>query len=261
MKTRNFIFITLIFLAAVFSACEYDNYDGPSCYLTGTVTYDGKPYVFDGNTSVLKVCQKGFGKDDGGVGIRINEDGKFSQLLFAGKYYMTLSNHQYPFQFADFNPLGAGLGYDTLEIDLDSNKEMNLEVIPYYIIDSVTYLPIEETLTTLNVTVYFHRNDDPRLPEVLPKVQRAFLFAGINPHVNSATTLTKASRPLNVTDKGDVTMRLELSKYRSSTYYVNNYRDFMYIRVGLVLDAEFVASGYYLFSDLYKIENVPYLTE
>ena len=85
------------------------------------------------------------------------------------------------------------------------------------------------------------------------------IVAGINEHINNATTLTKASRPLSVTGSGDVTMRLDLNKYRSSTYYVNNYRDYMYFRVGLVLDAEFVASGYYLFSDLYRVDNVPYV--
>ncbi len=261
MKTRYFIFCSLVLLSLLFTACEYDNYSAPDCFLTGKVTYNGKPYVFDGNTNVLRVYQKGFGKTDNGVSIRISEDGSFSQLLFPGKYYMTLANQQYPFQFADFTSLGAGLGYDTLEFDIDSNKEMEFEVIPYYLIDSVTYLPLDETSTTLNVTVYFRRNPDSRLPEELPKVQRAFVFAGINEHINSATLLTKASRPLSVTDIGDVTMRLELNKYRSSTYYVNNYRDFMYFRVGLALDAEYVASGYYIFSDLYRVENVPYVNE
>ncbi len=258
MKTRSFILMTLMF-AMTFVACEYDNYDAPDCFLTGKLTYNGKPYVFDGNVSVLRVYQKDFGKTDNGISIRVKEDGTFSQLLFPGKYYMTLANRQYPYQFADFNSLGAGLGYDTLEIDIDGNKELNLEVIPYYIIDSVTYIPLDETSETLNVTVYFSRNKDSRLPEELPKVQRAFVFAGINEHVNSATTLTKASRPLSVTESGDVTMRLDLNKYRSSTYYVNNYRDYMYFRVGLVLDAEYVASGYYLFSDLYRVDNVPYV--
>ncbi|MBR1808168.1 MAG: DUF3823 domain-containing protein [Paludibacteraceae bacterium] len=259
MKTRYFIFSSIVFILLAFVACEYDNYSEPDCQLSGRVVYDGKPYVFDGNTNVLKVYQKGFGKKDNGINIRINEDGTFSQMLFPGKYYMTLANQQYPFQFADFASLGAGLGYDTLEIDVDGAKEMELEVIPYYVIDSVTYPPLDETATTLNVTVYFSRNKDPRLPEVLPKVQRAFVFAGINQHINSATTLTKASRPLSVTESDNVTMRLELNKYRSSTYYVNNYRDYLYFRVGLVLDAEFVASGYYLFSDLYRVDNVPYV--
>lgn len=259
MKKLSLLLIPVI--ALTFAACEVDNYDGPECFLTGSVFYKDKPYVFDGNSSVLRVYQKGFGKEDNGQSIRINEDGTFSKLLFGGKYYMTLANHQYPFQFADFHSLGAGAGYDTLEFDLDSNKEMKFEVIPYYIIDSVTYVPLDETSTTLNITVYFSRNDDPRLPAVLPKVQRAYVFAGINQHVNSATTLTKASRPLSVTTSGDVTMRLELSKYRSSTFYVNNYRDYLYFRVGLALDAAEVASGYYLFSDLYKVENVPYVTE
>ena len=84
MKKLNILFAFC--LALCLSACEYDNYDGPECRFTGHVTYQGKPYVFDGNKSVLKAVQKGFGKNDGGTPIRINEDGTFAQLLFAGDY-------------------------------------------------------------------------------------------------------------------------------------------------------------------------------
>ena len=240
MKMLNIFFAFC--LALCLTACEYDNYDGPECRFTGHVTYQGKPYVFDGNKGVLKAVQKGFGKNDGGTSIRINEDGTFAQLLFAGDYYLTLDNRQYPFQFADFNSLGAGIGYDTIP-------------------DSVGFDPLDEESTELKVTVRIRRNPDERLPETLPMVTRVFTYVGINQHVNSATTLTKASRPLKVSDEVTVSMRVDLSKYRDATYYVNNYRDYLYFRVAVELDATYVASGYYLLSDLYRVDNVPYVTQ
>lgn len=255
------LFFVLCLAAWLFSACEYDNYPAPDCYFTGRVTYQGKPYQFDGNKTVLKAVQKGFGKNDGGTSIRIADDGTFSQLFFAGDYYLTLDNRQYPFMFADFQSLGSGLGYDTIPMHLTTNAEREFEVIPYYLIDSVGFDPLNADSRELKVTVRIRRNPDLRLPADLPMVTRAFVYVGTNSHVNSATTLTKASRPLKVTDEVEVSMRVDLTKYRNPTYYVNNYRDYLYFRVGVELDATYVASGYLLFSDTYRVDNVPYITE
>lgn len=260
MKKCN-LFLSILCIATLFTACEYDNYDGPECRFTGIVTYQGKPFVFDGNASVLKAVQKGFGKEDSGTPIRISEDGTFSQLFFAGDYYLTLANQQYPFMFPEFKSLGTGLGYDTIPMTLTGNAERNFEVIPYYLMDSIYYEPLDSTSEELKVTIHIKRNPDTNLPDTLPMVTRAFVYVGINQHVNSSTTLSKASRPLKVTDETDVTIRVDLAKYRNATYYVNNYRDYLYFRVGLELDANYVASGYYLLSELYKVENVPYITE
>lgn len=259
MKKCN-LFFSICCMAFLFAACEYDNYKGPECRFTGTVVYQDKPFVFDGNVSVLKAVQKGFGKDDPGTPVRINEDGTFSQLLFAGDYYLTLANQQYPFLFADFKSRGQGLGYDTIPMTLTGNAERSFEVIPYYLMDSISYEPLDSTSTELKVTIHIMRNPDSRLPMELPKVTRAFVYVGINQHVNSSTKLSKASRPLKIEDEGEVTVRVDLANYRSTTYnYVNNYRDYLYFRVGLVLDATYVSSGYYLLSDLYRVDNVPYI--
>lgn len=258
---KNILFLTLCGIAVLFAACEYDNYKGPECRFTGNVTYQGKPFVFDGNASVLKAVQKGFGKNDPGTPVRINEDGTFSQLLFAGDYYLTLANKQYPFQFADFKSLGQGLGYDTIPLTLTGNTQRDFEVIPYYFMDSIGYEPLDSTSTELKVTIRIKRNHDPSLPDSLPKVTKAFVYVGINQHINSATTLSKGSRPLKIEEEGEVTVRVDLTKYRSSTYYVNNYRNYLYFRVGLELDAAYVDSGNYLLSDLYRVDNVPYITE
>jgi len=253
---RLHIFLTVM-LALVLASCEYDNYDGPQYYFTGNVTYEGKAFVADGNANILKACQKGFGKTDGGQKIRISEDGTFSQLFFGGDFYMTLYNQRFPFQFVDFPSLGLGLGYDTIPMTIKKNEQRDFEVIPYFVFDTVYYVQPDENSTTLDVKIRFHRNPDSRLPEDVSYVQRAFLFVGTTPHVNSATVLSKGSRPMKIYDEsGEVTIKIELNKYRSATYYPNNYRDYLYFRIGLNLKD---IDACYLFSDLYKVENVPYV--
>lgn len=255
MKKLKYIIAMLIALVGL-ASCEYDNYEGPQFQFRGNVFYGDSNIVFDSNVNILKACQKGFGKTDGGQHIRISDEGTFSQLFFAGDYWLTLSNNQYPFIFPDFPSLGNGLGYDSVFVHIDSDKQMNFECIPYYVFDEITYTPLDENSTTLDVTFTFHRNNDPRLPEELPYVKRTFLYAGINPHVNTGTTLSKGSAPMKITTEKTVTIKLDLSKYRSSTYYPNNYRDYLYFRIGLQIDG---SDGYYLLSKLIRVDNVPYV--
>lgn len=253
MHMKKYMFIFTIFLAL--ASCEYDNYKGPDCLLTGKVTYNGKPFVFDSNVSALKACQWGFGKEDGGQTIRIKEDGTFSQLFFPGDYKLTISNHQFPFCFPQFPSLGNGLGYDSLQITLNSDKQMDFEIVPYYVFDTVYFEPLDENSTELKVTAKISRVHDERITTEVPMVQRAYIYAGINQFVNSATTLTKGSRPLKIDESEEVTIRLDLTKYYEPTFYVNNYRNYLYFRVGIELAAP--CTGYYLFSDLYRVDNIP----
>ena len=255
MKSFKY-FLMLCAVALSFAACEYDNYEGPEYYLKGNLFYGDSNIVFDSNVSILKACQKGYGKTDGGQSIRISDDGTFSQLFFEGDYWLTLANNQYPYMFPDFPSLGNGLGYDSVYMHIDDDQQINFECIPYYVFDEITYTPLDENSTTLDVTFTFRRNDDPRLPEDLPYVKRTFLYAGINQHVNTGTTLSKGSAPMKITTEKTVTIKLDLSKYRSSTYYPNNYRDYLYFRIGLQIDG---LDGYYLLSKLVRVDNVPYV--
>jgi len=254
MKKQS-IFVLFI-LALSLTACKYDNYKAPDCYLSGQFTYQGQPICFDGNADVLRAYQKGFGKEDNGQTIRVSDNGSFSQLFFEGDYYLSLNNQQYPYLFPDFPSRGAGLGYDSILMHISSNLTRDFEVVPYFVFNKITYVPMEPTSTKLSVTIDYAKNTDTRVASITNKVQRLCVFVSTTPYVNSASTLSKFSKPLKKVS-GTFTIDVELSKYRDVTYFVNNYKDYLYFRVGMEITD--VSDKYYIMSPIYKVENVPYV--
>ena len=245
-------FLTIISLIVLITSCEYDNYDEPSVVFSGKLLYNGENFLFDGNPSrgVLKVIQKGFGKVDTGIGIKINEQGEFQQLLFPGEYWLTLNNNPYPFEFTDFESLGAGLGYDSIYMNLRKSVEMNFEVKPYFhISDFTAEVDGDNLLLRCNVSI----NTDTREPA--PRVVFARGYAGTGIIVNGNSACARAVRAI-ITDNGTVEVTLPIfdgvTAYRQ--VYTNNFRDYAYCRISLELEG---ITNYYLFSNIVKVENVP----
>lgn len=249
---KKTIYLSLISLLAVlFASCEYDNYDAPSVVFKGNLTYNGEPFYFDGNSSrgVLNLIQKGYGKVDGGTSVKVDESGAFSQLLFAGEYWLTLKNNQYPFEFKDFASLGAGLGYDSIYMNVNSNVIRNFEVIPYFLISDFTL-----SEDNGEIVANFKVKKNPELTTTPPRVARVRLFVGTASIVNSATTCSK-SKIMSISEEGDAELRVSISNGDSSyrKIYTNNYRTYAFCRVALELNG---ISNYYLFSETKKIENL-----
>ena len=71
-----------------FTACEFDNYDAPSYEFNGQlVTDDGQPFLFDANKTLFKFYQTGFGKDDPGMNMTVDNNGGsriISKMAFLG---------------------------------------------------------------------------------------------------------------------------------------------------------------------------------
>ena len=251
MKNRLIIGIVTLF-ACLFVSCEYDNYDPPGITFSGKLTSKGQSFLFDGNPDkpVLKLIQKGFGKVDNGTNIRIDEEGKYQQLIFEGDYWLTLNNVAYPFEFADFNSLGAGLGYDSIQMHITSNVVKNLEVTPYFHISNFR-ANVEGDNIVLRADV--NVNTETRGPA--PRVTFARGYASTSSIVNSKTVCTRSQRAV-ITNTGNVEISIPIHNniiaYRE--VYVNNFRDYAFCRIALELDG---IANYYLFSETIKIEEVP----
>jgi hypothetical protein len=251
---RKIINITaaLLFIL-VLQSCEYDNYEAPSISFTGKLTHDGQNFLYDGSSGrgLLVLHQKGFGKIDNGTGIRIDEEGNFSQLIFPGEYWLTLNNTRYPFELDDFHSLGAGLGYDSIYINVKSNQVLNLEVKPYYTISDFS-VAVEGTDIVMRCNV--QKNEGTR--EVAPRVIFGRAYVSTSSKVNGGTTCTKSKRAI-ITDSGNIEIAIpikanSLPNYRGS--YTNNYRDYAFCRMAIELDG---IAQYYLFSDIKKLEGIP----
>ncbi|MGQ8334948.1 DUF3823 domain-containing protein [Sunxiuqinia sp. A32] len=249
---KRIIYLSFIILAIISSSCEYDNYDSPSLLLSGNLTYNGQNFLFDGNPDrgLLSVFQKGFGKVDIGTAIKVCEDGSFQQLLFSGEYWLTPNNNQYPFEFSEFDSYGAGLGYDSLYVNLKSDFEKNIEVVPYYTINNFS-----TSVEGGNIVLKFDVANNTGTVKPAPRVVKARCYVGTSAIVNSKTSCTK-SMDVNISDQGSVEITVSISEGNDSyrRMYVNNFRDYAFCRVAIELEN---IPNYYLFSDTKKVEGLP----
>ncbi len=247
---KNIAMISIAILMLVLSSCEYDNYDEPSVVFNGRLTTNGDNFLYDGNQGVLKVIQKGFGKVDNGIYLRVDESGKFQQLLFPGEYWLTLNNVKYPFEFEDFHSLGSGLGYDSLYMNINSNITKNFEVKPYFNISN-----FRATVEGDNIVLRADVAVNTGTRETPPRVIFARGYVGTASIVSSRNACTKSKRAvITTTGSVEVTIPIHNDVVAYRTIYVNNFRDYAFCRIALELDG---IQNYYLFSETVKVEGVP----
>ena len=114
-------------------ACKKDNFKAPSSSLTGKLVYNGETIQVEHNRVSFELYQYGFGRV-APIGQTFAQDGTFSSLLFDGQYKLIIPNGQGPFkwkQTTSGNP-------DSVTIDLQGSKTLNLDVTPYYMIRNPT---------------------------------------------------------------------------------------------------------------------------
>jgi len=129
MKIRNQYILLLVAIGSLLASCEKDNYDPPSSQLSGRIVYQGEPIGVEHSQVPFELYQFGFGKV-GAIGSSISQDGSFSALLFNGQYKFIIPNGQGPFkwkQTAAGNP-------DSLTISMSGAQNLDIDVIPYYMI-------------------------------------------------------------------------------------------------------------------------------
>lgn len=245
---KKILFLSFVLIAFIFTSCEYDNYDAPSLSISGNLTCNGKNMPFDGNAGrgLLKVVQTGYGKVDGGTGIQVGTDGAFTQLLFPGEYWLTPYNNQYPFEFEQFENLGAGLGYDSIHIDLKKNLEMNIEVIPYYEIKDYT-----PSLQGTDMVMKFKVAKSTGTKKSAPAIKRVRFYVSTSNIVSTFTTCNVV-KDINVAQDAELEISMPVTTYQNG--YVNNFRSYAFCRVAIELEN---IPNYYLFSEVKKLEGLP----
>lgn len=130
MKTI-FNYTLAIILCFVFFSCEKDNVDPPGSQLTGRLLYDGNPIYLQEFEVNYELYQEGFGKV-GPMGSSFTSEGEFAHLLFNGTYKMIVPNGQGPFIWDETDNGQA----DTLLITVNGNTTLDIEVTPYWIINT-----------------------------------------------------------------------------------------------------------------------------
>lgn len=127
MNTKYYI----LFLGLILSlgSCEIDNYEEPKSLFEGALTYQGDTIRVAQNDVRFQLWQSGFGKE-GPLDVHVTQDGSFSSLLFNGYYRLKFIDGQGPFKAIS----QGGQQGDTIYLNLNGSTNMELEVMPYYMI-------------------------------------------------------------------------------------------------------------------------------
>lgn len=132
---KKIIYTVCCALALCFTACEYDNYDAPGSHFSGRITYNGEPLGFGYNEVYIELWEQGDWQLKQAIRVNVDIDGSFSQVLFDGDYKMVIPASARPFVVEQ----------DTVLLKIRGNRQMDIEVTPYYTIEDVKYTYNAET--------------------------------------------------------------------------------------------------------------------
>jgi hypothetical protein len=134
--------IIAVLVSASFIACKKDNYDPPQSLLTARLIYKGEPVNVEYNQVPFQLFQFGFGKV-GPISSTVDQDGKFSALLFDGNYKLTIPANQGPFIWKK----AASGAQDSLSLVMKGNQDLDIEVTPYFMIRSAKFVAASGKVT------------------------------------------------------------------------------------------------------------------
>ena len=139
MKFHALFFITAI---AFFSSCKEDNYDEPKALLSGKVVYKGEPIGVEYNQVRLQLWQPGWGKL-APIDVEVAQDASYSAMLFNGNYKMVFPVGQGPFMTI----VKDGAAKDILFVEVNGDKQLDVEVLPFYMIRTPKFSASERKVT------------------------------------------------------------------------------------------------------------------
>lgn len=140
MKIRHYLYLSAV--ALIFASCEIDNYEEPESFFTGRIVYNGEPIEVGAREVRFQLFQPGFG-NLAPLDVHLDTDGSFSGRFFDGDYKLKFLNGQGPFKAYEVNEQQG----DTLFISIRGNTEMDLEVLPYYMLNSSQFSASGSTIT------------------------------------------------------------------------------------------------------------------
>lgn len=155
MKKYRFLYY-LSFLGLLtfgLNSCQKDNFEAPKTQFTGHLVYQGKPIQVK-NTGdysgavYFELWQSGFGKS-GAINVYLNQDGSFSALLFNGDYSLVIPPAQGPFISLENDQTHS----DTIALSLNGNTSMDIEVLPYYMVDKADFAVSADSVVTAKTSI------------------------------------------------------------------------------------------------------------
>ena len=244
MKVQSIIGLGTIAISLFFfSACSTDNYDGPETMFTGRLLVVNEPlHIYENPTqeeSMFQLYQDGYDKHTA-IYVHVNQNGEFSARLFNGEYKMIPVSQKYLWEWTGWENKKEDGSPDTIRFTLKGNKQMDIQVTPFF-----KFKNVSARIDGENVTADFQveqLNSDY-------EVSTVYLMANVNRYFGKLSDLRKSTTKVSL----DETMNLSipLSSYYSDSYFKNNYRKYIFVRLAMLLKKQ---SGYYLYSDVYRVD-------
>lgn len=191
---RSINYLLILTLLVVFASCKKDNFDPPGSTFKGRITYQGQPIMVEQGQVRFQLWEAGWGLY-APLDVAVSQEGNFSSVLFDGNYKIVLPKNDGPY----VAKTEGGPAKDTILLNMSGNKEMDIEVLPYYMIRSAQFaqangqvnatVKIEKIITDANakniesVSLYINKT--------------AFVGAGGNLQVRRKDSTVSAATDLN----------------------------------------------------------------
>ena len=127
MKLR--LIIALGVISGFLASCGYDNFDEPGSKLEGKLVYKGEAINVSYNDVTFQLWEPGWQKK-GEINVSVNQDGTYGAMLFDANYKLVIPKNQGPFMSLTNTETKS----DTILVNLNGSKVMDIEVMPYYMI-------------------------------------------------------------------------------------------------------------------------------
>lgn len=215
--------LTLLIICVTVFSCKKDNYDAPSVTLEGRITYLGEPVNVSSKDVSFELWEPGWGKN-GAIGVNINQDGSYSALLFNGNYKLVIPPSQGPFRSKINNETNS----DTVLIQLNGSRTMDIEVIPYYMIrnpqlalngtnEVKASLQLEKIITDVNAR----------------DIENVFLYLNQTSFVDGTNYIARTSLAgSSITDPANVSLQVTIPAVISANGTTGDQK-YVYARIGV----------------------------
>ena len=231
MKINN-LYIMLI-VAVVCASCEIDNYDEPTAVFSGNIVYQGEPIRVAADEVPFQLYQEGYALK-GPFDVWIAQDGSFSSILGPGDFKLKLVDGQGPFKSKIVNQQQL----DTIYVDYSGDKQLDIEVDPYYMIRNTDISLSEKTVSaSFSLEKILQGEDGKDIETVYLYINRGVLISNRSNNYYVARTQAEDLSDLN---------NMNLSVDIPDDYN----RPYIYARVGVKM----VGVEDFIFSEVVKLD-------
>lgn len=203
---KIFSLLSIVLAFTFITSCEYDNFDPPASFLTGTVTYNNDPVGVRSGATKLELWQYGFALRKK-IDVFIDQDGTFSARLFDGNYKLVRLSGA-PWENST----------DSIDVQVKGETFVDVPVSPYFIISEESFQKNgDEIKSSCIVSQIGTRN-----------IESLTLYIGItsivdaNNNAQSNTLSASALKDLSISQSNTVLLNETLKQ-----------RDYVFVRLGV----------------------------